>query len=192
MVTCEALLLSLLLAAPSDTVLLDDGSGADAVAGDGIYTVVTRYTFGVIDDVWDGFDGVQCPNQICDFGALADPIVISGGVASANPNFVLDFIPNGGSRIRGQVTDDIDNPLSEVRVIITNRLGAYLGAAIGAGLVVMGAARGIGNIGSSATESIARQPEAGGQIFTAMLLSAALIEGVGLFGVVVTLLVAIK
>ncbi len=69
---------------------------------------------------------------------------------------------------------------------------AWFGAAIGAGLVVMGAARGIGNIGSSATESIARQPEAGGQIFTAMLLSAALIEGVGLFGVVVTLLVALK
>ncbi len=69
---------------------------------------------------------------------------------------------------------------------------ALLGAGIGAGLVVIGAARGIGNIGRSATESIARQPEAGGQIFTAMLLSAALIEGVSLFGVVVTLLIAIK
>ncbi len=69
---------------------------------------------------------------------------------------------------------------------------AYLGAALGAGLVVIGAGRGIGNIGSSATESIARQPEAGGQIFTSMLLSAALIEGVSLFGVVVTLLVALK
>lgn len=69
---------------------------------------------------------------------------------------------------------------------------AWFGAAIGAGLVVMGAARGIGNIGSSATEAIARQPEAGGQIFTAMLLSAALIEGVSLFGVVVTLLIALK
>jgi len=68
---------------------------------------------------------------------------------------------------------------------------AMLGAGIGAGLVVMGAARGISNIGSSATESIARQPEAGGQIFTAMLLSAALIEGVGLFGVVVTLLIVL-
>ena len=68
----------------------------------------------------------------------------------------------------------------------------YLGAAIGAGLVVIGAGRGIGNIGSSAVESIARQPEAGGQVFTAMLLSAALIEGVSLFGVVVTLLIALK
>lgn len=69
---------------------------------------------------------------------------------------------------------------------------AYLGAAIGAGLVVMGAGRGIGNIGSSATESIARQPEAAKDISGAMLLSAALIEGVALFGVVVTLLVVLK
>ena len=71
-------------------------------------------------------------------------------------------------------------------------VAGYLGAAIGAGLVVMGAGRGIGNIGSSAVEAIARQPEAGGAISGAMLLSAALIEGVALFGVVVTLLIALK
>jgi len=70
--------------------------------------------------------------------------------------------------------------------------GAYLGAAIGAGLIIMGAARGIGNIGSSAVESMARQPEAAKDISGAMLLSAALIEGVSLFGVVVTLLIALK
>ncbi len=70
--------------------------------------------------------------------------------------------------------------------------GAYFGAAIGAGLIVIGAARGIGRIGSSAVESIARQPEAGGRIFTSMLLSAALIEGFTLFAVVVTLLVVLK
>jgi F-type H+-transporting ATPase subunit c len=69
---------------------------------------------------------------------------------------------------------------------------AYLGAALGAGLVVMGGARGIGNIGASAVESTARQPEAGGAIFTAMILSAALIEGATLFGLVITLLVVLK
>lgn len=69
---------------------------------------------------------------------------------------------------------------------------AWLGAALGTGLIVIGAARGIGNIGASAVEAIARQPEAGGQIFTSMLLSAALIEGFTLFGVVVTLLIALK
>ncbi len=70
--------------------------------------------------------------------------------------------------------------------------GAFFGAALGAGIIVFGAAKGIGRIGGAAVESIARQPEAGGQIFTAMLLSAALIEGVSLFGVVVTLLIALK
>lgn len=64
--------------------------------------------------------------------------------------------------------------------------GIAIGAAIGTGLIVMGAAAGIGRIGSAAVESIARQPEAGGRIFTSMLLAAALIEGFTLFAVVVT------
>lgn len=63
--------------------------------------------------------------------------------------------------------------------------GRSLGIAIGAGLIVIGAARGIGNIGASAVESIARQPEAGGRIFTAMLLSAALIEGFTFFALLI-------
>jgi F-type H+-transporting ATPase subunit c len=61
-------------------------------------------------------------------------------------------------------------------------------AAIGAGLAVIGAALGIGKIGSSAMEAIARQPEAGGKIQTAMIISAALIEGVALFAVVVSMM----
>lgn len=69
--------------------------------------------------------------------------------------------------------------------------GAYFGAAIGAGLIVIGAAKGIGRIGGAAVESMARQPEAAKDISGAMLLSAALIEGVSLFGVVVTLLVVV-
>lgn len=60
--------------------------------------------------------------------------------------------------------------------------------AIGAGIAVLGAGLGIGKIGSSAMESIARQPEAAGKIQTAMIIAAALIEGVALFGVVVALL----
>ena len=69
---------------------------------------------------------------------------------------------------------------------------AIMGAAIGAGLVAIGAGYGIGKIGSSAMESIARQPEAGGKIQTAMIIAAALIEGVALFGVVVCLLISFK
>ena len=61
-------------------------------------------------------------------------------------------------------------------------------AAIGAGLAVIGAGLGIGKIGGSAMEAIARQPEAAAKIQTAMIIAAALVEGVALFGVVVSLL----
>ena len=68
---------------------------------------------------------------------------------------------------------------------------AVMGAGIGAGLVAIGAGLGIGKIGGSAMEGIARQPEAGGKIQTAMIIAAALIEGVALFGVVVCLLISL-
>lgn len=61
-------------------------------------------------------------------------------------------------------------------------------AAIGAGLAVIGAGLGIGRIGGQAMDAIARQPEAGGKIQTAMIISAALIEGVALFAVVVAMM----
>ena len=64
-----------------------------------------------------------------------------------------------------------------------------LGAAIGAGLAVIGAGLGIGKIGGSAMEDIARQPEASGDIRMNMIIAAALIEGVALLAVVVCLLV---
>ena len=66
---------------------------------------------------------------------------------------------------------------------------AELGAAIGAGLSVLGAGFGIGKIGSSAMEAIARQPEAAGDIRSNMIVIAALIEGVAFFGAIVCLLV---
>ncbi|QJD95623.1 ATP synthase F0 subunit C [Mucilaginibacter robiniae] len=61
-------------------------------------------------------------------------------------------------------------------------------AALGAGLAVIGAGIGIGQVGGKAMEGIARQPEASSRIQTAMIIAAALIEGVALFGVVVALL----
>jgi len=64
-----------------------------------------------------------------------------------------------------------------------------MGAGIGAGLAVIGAGLGIGRIGGSAVESMARQPEIAGKLQGAMLVSAALIEGVALFAVVVCLLI---
>ncbi len=61
-------------------------------------------------------------------------------------------------------------------------------AALGAGLAVLGAGIGVGKIGGSAMDAIARQPEASGKIQTAMIIAAALVEGVALFGVVAALL----
>ncbi|SKB52217.1 ATP synthase F0 subcomplex C subunit [Salegentibacter holothuriorum] len=61
-------------------------------------------------------------------------------------------------------------------------------SALGAGLAVIGAAYGVGKIGGSAMDAIARQPEASGKIQTAMIIAAALVEGVALFGVVAALL----
>ncbi len=63
-----------------------------------------------------------------------------------------------------------------------------LGGALGAGLALVGGGMGIGRIGASAVEAIARQPEASGQIQTAMIISAALIEGATFFAVIVGLL----
>ena len=62
---------------------------------------------------------------------------------------------------------------------------AGLGAGLAAGLGAVGAGIGIGRIGGSAVEAIARQPEMAGRIFINMILTAALVEGVALFAVIV-------
>ncbi len=66
---------------------------------------------------------------------------------------------------------------------------AKLGAGIGASIAAIGAGIGIGQIGRGAVESIARQPEAVGDIRSNMIVAAALIEGVAFFAIVVCLLI---
>ena len=68
---------------------------------------------------------------------------------------------------------------------------AQLGAALAAGIVTIGAALGISRIGSSALEATARQPEIAGNAQTSMIISAALVEGVSFFALVVCLLIAL-
>lgn len=63
-----------------------------------------------------------------------------------------------------------------------------LGAALGAAIAVIGAGIGIGKIGGSAMEAIARQPEAAGDIRMNMIIIAALVEGVALIAIIVCLL----
>jgi F-type H+-transporting ATPase subunit c len=65
---------------------------------------------------------------------------------------------------------------------------ANAGGAIGAGLGAVGAGIGIGQIGKGAVEAIARQPEASNDIRANMILTAALVEGVALFAVIVGIL----
>jgi F-type H+-transporting ATPase subunit c len=68
---------------------------------------------------------------------------------------------------------------------------AYVGSGIGAGLAVIGGAVGIGRLAASAMEGIARQPQSSGTIQTAMLIAAALIEGVTFLALVICFLLMV-
>ncbi len=63
-----------------------------------------------------------------------------------------------------------------------------LGASVGAGLILIGAGLGIGRIGGQAVEGISRQPEAAGNIQTAMIIAAALIEGATFFALIICII----
>jgi F-type H+-transporting ATPase subunit c len=69
---------------------------------------------------------------------------------------------------------------------------AKMGAALGAGLAAISAGMGIGKIGASALESIARQPEASGDIRINMIIAAALIEGAAFFAIIICLLIVFQ
>ena len=80
----------------------------------------------------------------------------------------------------------------ELAMILAQTAGLYdfgkMGAGIGIGLIILGAGLGIGRIGGSAVDAMARQPEAGGRIQTAMIIAAALIEGATVIALVFVLL----
>jgi len=69
---------------------------------------------------------------------------------------------------------------------------AWLSAGIGAGLTVIGGGIGIGLLSGPAMSATGRQPEASGDIRTTMIISAALVEGLSLFGLVINILLALK
>jgi F-type H+-transporting ATPase subunit c len=73
-------------------------------------------------------------------------------------------------------------------IILAELALGKLGAAVGAGLAAIGAGIGIGHIGASAVEAVARQPEAIGDIRSNMIIAAALIEGVAFFAIIVCVL----
>jgi len=94
----------------------------------------------------------------------------------------------GTSPARAQHGEGAESAGGEHATFLTTDGARKLGGSIGAGLVIMGGAAGIGRIGSSAVESMARQPEVAGQINTGMIITAAMIEGATLFAVVLCLL----
>lgn len=79
-------------------------------------------------------------------------------------------------------------PMMLAEIVLDDKAFGLLGGLLGAGLIVLGSARGIGQLAGSAVEAIARQPEAGNRIFTTMIIAAALIEGVTLFALIICLL----
>jgi F-type H+-transporting ATPase subunit c len=96
------------------------------------------------------------------------------------------------SLLRQLLIIKITNEIMILEAVEAGMSLAQIGAAIGAAIAVIGAAFGIGMIGKSATESIARQPSAASNIRTSMILTAAFIEGVALFAIVVCLLVVLQ
>jgi F-type H+-transporting ATPase subunit c len=78
----------------------------------------------------------------------------------------------------------------ELLTVMLDVMGQGL-AGIGAGAAAIGAGIGVGRIGGSALEAMARQPEASGDLRANMIVAAALVEGVALFAVIVCLLVAL-
>jgi F-type H+-transporting ATPase subunit c len=88
--------------------------------------------------------------------------------------------------------DGMMNVLAQAYQVFGDRGLATLGGGLGAGLVVLGGAKGIGHLAGQAMEGIARQPEAGGRIGTNMIIAAALIEGFTFFALVICLQLAGK
>ena len=75
-----------------------------------------------------------------------------------------------------------------ISLLLSQIAFANLGAAIGGGLAVIGAGLGIGKIGGQAMDAMARQPEKMGDLRSSMIVAAALVEGVALFGVIIAVL----
>jgi F-type H+-transporting ATPase subunit c len=81
-----------------------------------------------------------------------------------------------------------EDPTAAPATAVATGFGINFGAAFGAGLIIIGAGMGIGRIGTSAVESMARQPEVAARVQTAMIIAAALIEGATFFALIVCMI----
>ena len=94
---------------------------------------------------------------------------------------MLSFVASAQAAAELPATDAIES----VSTGSYAQMLGVLGGVLGSGIIVFGAALGISKIASGATEAVARQPEAGGRIFTSMVIAASLIEGIAFFGLIV-------
>jgi F-type H+-transporting ATPase subunit c len=107
-------------------------------------------------------------SKLIGFGAAAAALAF----LASNPALAADTA--------GFVATSVDDA---AKLAKQNNIGRGIGAGLAAGLAVVGGGLGIGKIGGSAVEAMARQPEASGTIGTNMLIAAALVEGATLFAV---------
>jgi F-type H+-transporting ATPase subunit c len=83
-------------------------------------------------------------------------------------------------------------PLGQATHTFSEFSYGYAAAGFGVGLAIIGAGIGFGRIGGSALESMARQPEVAGRVFTGMLIIGALLEGATFFGLAICIIMALK
>ena len=106
----------------------------------------------------------------------ASPLALAA--AEADPEAVAKAVAEETSKAQQAVA-------AAQKVLGREGFSIFFGAAFGAGLVILGAGYGISRIGAAAVESMARQPEVAGNIQTAMIIAAALIEGATFFALIV-------
>lgn len=122
-------------------------------------------------------------SKLSRIAALSAVLLLFGGAAPA-----ADPAPSQGDQ--AAVAEKAKEAVADAQEILGREgFAIYLGGAFGAGLVILGAGYGISKIGSCAVESMARQPEVAGNIQTAMIISAALIEGATFFALIVCIAV---
>ncbi len=125
-------------------------------------------------------------NKLTILAALAAAFLVCVTIGMS-PAIAADEAP------AAEATEGVEGEAAAEAKIAAKHTGfsIYMGDTFAAGLIIIGAAYGIGRIGSCAVESMARQPEVAGSIQTAMIIAAALIEGVTFFGLIICLLAVI-
>lgn len=101
---------------------------------------------------------------------------------TASPEVNEEVVVEQETAEQDQAQEEEDEPATPPWTLLT------LGGAFSSALIIIGAAYGIGKIGTQAVDAMARQPEVAGNIQTAMIISAALIEGVTFFALIVCLI----